>query len=77
MVIGQLKEDGIPYITATHDVNNTRSGEVMRRLGMQYQYSYEEKWQPKDILVTFRIIESAAIPTNKTIAASGHFGCIF
>lgn len=39
-VIEQLKKDGIPYITATHDVNNTRSGEVMRKLGMKYQYSY-------------------------------------
>ena len=25
-VIEQLKKDGIPYITATHDVNNPRSG---------------------------------------------------
>ena len=42
-VIDQLKRDGVPYITATHDVNNPRSGEVMRRLGMRYQYSYEEQ----------------------------------
>lgn len=39
-VIQQLKTDGIPYITATHDVNNPRSGEVMKKLGMKYQYSY-------------------------------------
>lgn len=32
-VIGQLKKDGIPYITATHDVNNPRSGEVMKKRG--------------------------------------------
>lgn len=56
-VIEQLKKDGIPYITATHDVNNTRSGEVMRKLGMKYQYSYEEQWQPKDFLVTFRMYQ--------------------
>lgn len=56
-VIEQLRKDSIPYITATHDVNNTRSGEVMRRLGMQYQYSYEEQWQPKDVLVTFRMYQ--------------------
>ena len=43
----QLKKDGIPYITATHDINNPRSGRVMKRLGMKYQYSYEEQWQPK------------------------------
>ncbi|MDE6936386.1 MAG: GNAT family N-acetyltransferase [Oscillospiraceae bacterium] len=56
-VIDQLKRDGVPYITATHDVNNPRSGEVMRRLGMRYQYSYEEQWQPKDIPVTFRMYQ--------------------
>ena len=56
-VIGQLKKDGIPYITATHDVNNPRSGRVMKRLGMNYQYSYEEQWQPKDFLVTFRMYQ--------------------
>lgn len=56
-VVGQVKRDGLPYITATHDVNNPRSGGVMRRLGMNYQYSYEEQWQPKDILVTFRMYQ--------------------
>lgn len=56
-VIEQLKKDGIPYITATHDVNNPRSGRVMKRLGMNYQYSYEEQWQPKDFLVIFRMYQ--------------------
>lgn len=56
-VIAQLKRDNIPYITATHDVNNVRSGNVMKRLGMKYQYSYEEQWQPKDFLVTFRLYQ--------------------
>lgn len=56
-VIEQLKKDGIPYITATHDVNNPRSGRVMKRLGMNYQYSYEEQWQPKDLLVIFRMYQ--------------------
>ena len=56
-VVEQLKKYGIPYITATHDVNNPRSGEVMKRLGMTYQYSYEEQWQPKDFLVTFRMYQ--------------------
>lgn len=56
-VIEQLKKDNIPYITATHDVNNPQSGEVMKRLGMKYQYSYEEQWQPKDILVIFRMYQ--------------------
>lgn len=56
-VVEQLKKDGIPYITATHDINNPRSGKVMQKLGMKYQYSYEEQWQPKDILVTFRMYQ--------------------
>lgn len=56
-VIAQLKRDGLQYITATHDVNNPRSGEVMKRLGMKYQYSYEEQCQPKDFLVTFRMYQ--------------------
>lgn len=56
-VIRQLKQDHFPYITATHDRENPRSGEVMKKLGMTYQYSYEEQWQPKDILVTFRLYQ--------------------
>ncbi len=56
-VIEQLKQDGFAYITATHDVRNPRSGGVMKRLGMQYCYSYEEQWQPKDICVTFRMYQ--------------------
>lgn len=56
-VIEQVKKDGIPFITATHDINNPRSGGVMRKLGMTYQYSYEEQWQPKNILVLFRMYQ--------------------
>ena len=56
-VIEQVKKDGLPYITATHDRNNPRSGGVMRNVGMKYQYSYEEQWQPKNILVTFRMYQ--------------------
>lgn len=56
-MVEQLRRDGVPYITATHDVNNPHSGGVMRKLGMQYQYSYEEQWQPKNILVTFRMYQ--------------------
>ncbi|MDE6924284.1 MAG: GNAT family N-acetyltransferase [Acetatifactor sp.] len=56
-VLNRVKADGLPYITATHDINNPRSGSVMKQLGMQYQYSYEEQWQPKDILVTFRMYQ--------------------
>lgn len=56
-VIERVKNDGIPYITATHDRHNPRSGKVMIKLGMNYQYSYEEQWQPKNILVTFRLYQ--------------------
>ena len=56
-VIEQLKKDGLPYLTATHDRNNPKSGGVMRNLGMKYQYSYEELWHPKNILVTFRMYQ--------------------
>lgn len=56
-VIAQVKKDGLPYITATHDRNNPRSGGVMRNVGMKYQYSYEEQWQPKNIPVTFRMYQ--------------------
>ena len=56
-VVNQVKKDGLPYITATHDRDNPRSGEVMKSIGMKYQYSYEEQWQPKDILVTFRMYQ--------------------
>lgn len=56
-VVEQVKKDGLPYITATHDINNPRSGGVMKQVGMRYQYTYEEQWQPKDILVTFRMYQ--------------------
>ena len=56
-VVEQLKRYGLPYITATHDVKNPRSGAVMKKLGMKYQYSYEELWQPKNTLVTFRMYQ--------------------
>ena len=40
-----------------NDVRNTHSGDLMRRLGMNYQYTYEEQWQPKDVPVTFRMYQ--------------------
>lgn len=56
-LIERLQQDGIPFITATHDVNNARSGGVMRKLGMDYCYTYLEQWQPKDIPVYFRMYQ--------------------
>jgi len=54
-VVQQAKKDGLPYITATHDRNNPRSGSVMQKAGMKYCYSYEEQWKPKNFHVIFRI----------------------
>ena len=56
-IVDRLKEANVPYITATHDVNNPRSGKVMQAIGMEYKYSYEELWQPKNFLVTFRMYQ--------------------
>ncbi len=56
-LVQRAKADGLPYITATHDRNNPRSGNVMKRIGMTYRYSYKELWQPKNILVTFRMYQ--------------------
>ena len=56
-VIERLKQEGIPYITATHNQNNPRSGAVMKRLGMRYCYSYQEQWQPKNFPVIFRMYQ--------------------
>ena len=52
-----MTEAGFPYITATHDVNNPASGEVMRNIGMRYRCTYREQWQPKDIPVFFRMYQ--------------------
>lgn len=56
-VVEQVKKDGLPYITATHDKNNPRSGNVMQKVGMKYCYSYEEQWQPKNHPVIFRMYQ--------------------
>lgn len=56
-VINRLKKVNFPFITATHDIHNPYSGEVMKKSGMSYCYSYEEQWQPKNILVTFRMYQ--------------------
>ncbi|MCU6776991.1 MULTISPECIES: GNAT family N-acetyltransferase [Phocaeicola] len=45
------------YITATHDRNNPRSGNVMQVCGIKYCYTYEELWQPKNFLVEFRLYQ--------------------
>ncbi len=56
-VLDQLRRDGVPYVTATHDVRNPHSGGVMKKLGMRYCYSYEELWQPKNFKAVFRMYQ--------------------
>lgn len=56
-IIERLKKVSFPFITATHDIHNPYSGEVMKKIGMSYRYYYKEQWQPKNILVTFRMYQ--------------------
>ena len=49
-LIDRLRADGLPFITATHDVSNPASGRVMARLGMTYRYSYLEQCSPRTVL---------------------------
>lgn len=56
-IVDRIKSAGYSYITATHDRNNPQSGKVMKKIGMSYKYSYVEEWQPKNILVTFRMFQ--------------------
>lgn len=56
-VVNQLSKANYPFITATHDILNPYSGEVMKKIGMIYQYSYKELVQPKNYMVTFRMYQ--------------------
>lgn len=72
-VICRIREDGLPYVTVTHDVNNPRSGEVMKRAGMTYRYSYREFWKPKNFWVTFRMYQ-LNFDGDDTFLYSGYIG---
>lgn len=56
-VLEVVKKAQLPFVIATHDRNNYRSGSVMKAIGMQYQYSYEEVVQPKNNHVIFRLYQ--------------------
>ncbi len=56
-VIEQVRKDGLIFITARHEKNNQISVKVMKKLGIKYCYSYEEEWQPKNIIVIFRMYQ--------------------
>lgn len=66
-IISQLKDNGFIFLTATHDINNIASGEVMKKLGMKYCYSYIEQWQPKNISVMFRLYQMNFDDNDKSI----------
>ncbi|WP_318767336.1 GNAT family N-acetyltransferase [Lactiplantibacillus carotarum] len=58
---------GLPYLTATHDVQNGASGRVMQKLGFAYQYSYREYLPVKDETVVFRLYQrNFTTPTDFT-----------
>lgn len=56
-VVDWLRDTGLPYVTATHDVENPRSGKVMRAIGMTYRYTYHELWQTSGQWVWFRMYQ--------------------
>lgn len=56
-VVSQLKKNGFTFLIATHDVKNPASGEVMKKLGLKYCYTFSEHCQPKDITVIFRLYQ--------------------
>lgn len=65
----RCKADGLPFLTATHDIYNPGSGAVMQKLGMTYRYSYEELCRPKNNRVTFRMYQIDFNPATPTYAA--------
>lgn len=55
-VLDSLKAT-MTFVTATHDIHNIGSGKVMQKMGLIYQYTYQELWQPKNRVVTFRMYQ--------------------
>lgn len=68
-VCDKFRSAGHPFMTATHDINNPDSGNVLKKLGMTYRYSYEELWQPKNFLLIFRMYQLNFDPTARTYTA--------
>lgn len=57
LLIKEIEEEGkLSFITATHDVNNPRSGRVMQKVGLVYKYTYIEPWC-KGFDVSFRLYQ--------------------
>lgn len=68
-LIETARQVGFPFLTATHDEQNPASGRVMERCGMTYRYSYRERWQPKDLDVTFKMYQIGLQPGQETYHA--------
>lgn len=56
-VIERVKADGLPPLPLRTTGTIRAAARSWSRLGMRYQYSYEEQWQPKNIPVTFRMYQ--------------------
>lgn len=56
-LIEVAKKNHLRYLTATHDIHNFRSGNVLKKANFVYKYSYKEMWEPKNLLVTFRMYQ--------------------
>ena len=41
----------------SYDIKNNHSGNVMKKVGMHYCYSYKEQWMPKNRPVIFRMYQ--------------------
>ena len=52
-VISWARRRGYSRLTATHDIDNPRSGAVMIACGMTPRYAYRERWLPKKPEVVF------------------------
>lgn len=66
VIVDLVKKEGLPYITATHDIKNIRSGRVMESIGMTYRYSYEKFWKPKNYPVIFKMYQLSFNDNDET-----------
>ena len=56
-VLAQMKKDGVPFVTATHDRENPRQRQSDAEAGHGVPLLLPEQWQPKDISVVFRMYQ--------------------
>lgn len=56
-LIEVAKKNNLKYLTATHDIHNFKSGNVLKKVNFVYKYSYNEMREPKHFQVTFRMYQ--------------------